>query len=121
MAEKAPAHGDVTLIGSGSVVEGTIRTEGGIRVDGRVVGEIAAKSSAAVGPTGILEGSLSARNISIGGKVQGNLSAMEKLTLEAKSIVAGDIRAARLVVDEGAMFDGRCSMSSAAQVPSSKS
>lgn len=111
MAEKQRGSGELSLVGVGSVVEGTIRTEGGIRVDGKVVGEIVAKSNAAVGPEGVIEGSLSARTISVAGKVQGNLIAMEKLTLEAKSIVSGDIRASRLVVDEGAMFDGKCAMS----------
>jgi len=111
MAEKQRTYGELSLVGVGSVVEGKIRTEGGIRVDGKVIGEVVAKSSAAVGPEGIIEGSLSARNISVAGKVQGNLTAMEKLTLEAKSIVSGDIRASRLVVDEGAMFDGKCAMS----------
>ena len=111
--EKRQSDGELSLVGAGAVIEGKFRTEGSIRVDGRLVGEIAAKSDAAIGEAGILEGSLAAKNISIAGKVQGNLTAAEKLTLESKSIVRGDIRAARLVIDEGAMFDGKCAMTSA--------
>jgi cytoskeletal protein CcmA (bactofilin family) len=111
MSDKQRTSGELSLFAVGSLVEGKIRTEGGIRVDGKVVGEIVAKSNAAVGPEGVIEGSLSAKTITVAGKVQGNLTAIEKLTLEAKSIVSGDIRAARLVVDEGAMFDGKCAMS----------
>jgi cytoskeletal protein CcmA (bactofilin family) len=113
MAEKQHPIGDLSLVGSGAVFEGKIITEGGIRIDGKVVGDVRAKSGAVVGPEGILEGSLAARTVSIAGKVQGNLTATEKLTLEAKSIVSGDIRAARLVVDEGSVFDGKCDMSAA--------
>ena len=114
MAEKHQAPGEMSLVGKGSVIEGTIRTEGGIRIDGTVVGEILAKSAAAVGDAGIVEGSLTAKSISVAGKIQGNVTATEKLTLEARSIVSGDIRAARLIVDEGAVFDGKCKMSSGA-------
>ena len=114
VSEKRQANGELSLVGAGAVVEGRIRTEGSIRIDGRLVGEIVAKSNAAIGEAGILEGSLAARNISIAGKVQGDLTAVEKLTLEPRSIVRGDIRAARLVIDEGAMFDGKCAMTSTA-------
>jgi len=112
--EKRTGNEELSLVGAGAVIEGNIRTEGSIRVDGKLVGEAVAKSNAAVGEAGIIEGSLTARNISVAGKVQGNLTATEKLTLESKSIVSGDLRATRLVIDEGAMFDGKCAMSSGA-------
>lgn len=111
MADKNQLLGDVSLVGKGSLLEGSIKTEGGVRIDGKVVGEVIAKGTAAVGEGGVVEGSLTARSISVAGKVQGNLTATEKLTLEARSIVSGDIRAMRLIVDEGAVFDGKCDMS----------
>jgi cytoskeletal protein CcmA (bactofilin family) len=114
MAEKHQGYGDVSLVGLGSVVEGAIRTDGGIRIDGKVIGEVVAKAAAAIGEQGVIEGSVTAKSISVAGRIKGNLTASEKLTLEAKSVVAGDIRAARLVVDEGAVFDGKCEMSSLA-------
>jgi len=114
MADKSQEFGDVSLIGKGSILEGTIKTDGGVRIDGRVMGDVIAKGSAAVGESGEVEGSLTAKSISVAGKVQGNLTATEKLTLEARSIVSGDIRAARLIVDEGAVFDGKCDMGTGA-------
>ncbi|MDH4068806.1 MAG: polymer-forming cytoskeletal protein [Ignavibacteria bacterium] len=120
MADKNQGLGEISLVGKGSKVEGSISTDGGIRIDGTVVGEIKAKSTAAVGEGGVVEGSLTAKSISVAGKVQGNLTATEKLTLEARSIVSGDIRAARLIVDEGAVFDGKCKMSSGAPDPAAK-
>lgn len=114
MTGKNQPFGDLSLVGKGSTVEGSIKTDGGIRIDGTVIGEIRAKAAAAVGEGGVVDGSLTAKSISVAGKVRGNLTATEKLTLESRSIVSGDIRAARLIVDEGAVFDGKCKMSSGA-------
>jgi cytoskeletal protein CcmA (bactofilin family) len=46
----------------------------------------------------------------VAGKITGTVTATEKLVLEAKSVLQGDIRAAKLVVDEGAVFHGNCDM-----------
>jgi len=110
VAEKRQENGELSLISVGAVIEGKLKTDGSVRVDGRLVGDVIAKSNAAVGPTGSIEGSLTAKNVSLAGKVQGSIVANDKLILEAKCIMQGDIRAARLVVDEGAMFDGKCAM-----------
>jgi cytoskeletal protein CcmA (bactofilin family) len=110
VAEKRQENGELSLISIGAVIEGKLKTDGSVRVDGKLVGDIIAKSNAAVGPSGTVEGSLTAKNVSLAGKVQGSIVASDKLILEAKCIMQGDIRAARLVVDEGAMFDGKCAM-----------
>jgi cytoskeletal protein CcmA (bactofilin family) len=109
MAEKQ-GGGELSFVGPGTVVEGKIKTEGSIRIDGKLVGDLVAKANAAVGLSGVVEGNLTAQNISLAGKVQGTVTALEKLVLEEKSVMKGDLRAARLVIDEGAMFDGHCSM-----------
>jgi cytoskeletal protein CcmA (bactofilin family) len=117
VADKQQTNGELSLVGPKTVIEGVIRTEGSIRIDGRLVGDVIAKSSAAVGLTGSVEGNVTARNISVAGKVSGTVTAAEKLVLEAKSVMRGDIRASRLVVDEGAMFDGKCAMAGQAPPP----
>jgi cytoskeletal protein CcmA (bactofilin family) len=110
VAEKRP-NGELSLIGTGTVVQGKVMTEGSIRIDGTMVGDVVAKANAAIGSSGILDGNLSAKNVSLAGRVKGTVTASEKLILESKSVLQGDIRASKLVVDEGAMFDGQCSMS----------
>lgn len=110
MADKQ-ASSELSLVGLGTVVEGKIKTEGSIRIDGKLVGDLIAKANVAVGLSGAVEGNLSGQNISLAGKVVGTVAASEKLVLEPKSVVKGDIRATRLVVDEGATFDGQCLMS----------
>ena len=112
MADKQTADGELSFMGPKTIVEGKVRTEGSIRIDGRLVGDVVAKANAAIGINGSVDGSVTARNVSVAGKVQGTVTATEKLVLEGKSILRGDIRAARLVIDEGAVFDGQCAMSS---------
>jgi cytoskeletal protein CcmA (bactofilin family) len=112
VADKQRANDDLSLVGAGTLIEGKIKTEGSIRVDGTLVGEIVAKVNAAIGLTGAVEGGVMAKNVTIAGKVKGTVTASDKLTLEGKSITRGDIRASKLIVDEGAMFDGQCAMTS---------
>ena len=109
MAEKNQTT-DLTLIAANTSFEGKIKTEGSIRIDGKFIGDVNAKANAAIGLTGSIDGTLSARNITVAGKINGTVIAAEKLVLEARSVIQGDIRAAKLVVDEGATFDGKCDM-----------
>ena len=110
MSDKRQVEGDLSLLSAGTTVEGRITSEGSVRVDGRLVGDVIAKANAAVGATGTVQGSVEAKNVSIAGTVHGNVTATGKLILEEKSVMRGDIHAAILVVDEGATFDGHCEM-----------
>jgi len=101
---------ELNIIGPGTVVEGKVRSQGSVRVDGKVIGEIAASESLAVGIAGEIEGNVSAKNVTVGGKIRGSINAVEKIVFESKSIIRGDIRATRLIIDEGCMFDGRVTM-----------
>ncbi len=110
MVSKNEISKELNLIGPGTVIEGKLRSRGNIRIDGKVVGDLLASESVSIGPSGEIEGSVSAKNISVGGKIKGCITAQEKLIFESKSIVNGDIRTAKLVIDEGAVFDGNCCM-----------
>jgi len=110
MAQKHANNEELSLISSGTVIEGKVKSEGNVRIDGKLIGDLVAKANAAVGLAGVVEGTMQAKNISLAGKVNGTVTATEKLILESKAVMHGDIRAARLVVDEGAIFDGECSM-----------
>jgi cytoskeletal protein CcmA (bactofilin family) len=110
MADKREGDGTLSLISANTVVEGKMTTEGSVRIDGKLIGDVIAKANAAVGLTGTVDGSVRAKNVAVAGKLKGSVAALEKLILENRSVVKGDIRAARLVVDEGATFDGHCTM-----------
>jgi cytoskeletal protein CcmA (bactofilin family) len=111
MAEKNQGGGTFSVIGAGTLVTGNIKSEGTVRVDGKIIGNISTQADTSIGLTGTVEGSIDARNITVAGKVLGTLSAAQKLVLESKSVLKGDLRTTRLVVDEGAVFDGKSTMS----------
>ncbi len=110
MAIKNDTIKELNFIAAGTIVDGKIKSQGSIRIDGKMIGEISVGESLAVGNTGDIEGNVVAKNITIGGRLKGTIMAGDKLVFEAKAVVKGDIRAAKLVIDEGAIFDGKCTM-----------
>ncbi len=117
MASKESVSNELNLVAAGTVFEGKIRTPGSIRIDGRVVGDIMATLSISIGATGDVTGNISAKNVTVGGKTAGSIIAQEKLIFEPSAAVRGEIRAAKLVVNEGALYDGQCVMSDVKPVP----
>ncbi|MGB2869057.1 MAG: polymer-forming cytoskeletal protein [Bacteroidota bacterium] len=101
---------ELNLVGSGTVVEGKIRSQGSVRIDGKLIGEVTASETLAVGVNGEVEGNVTAKNVTVGGKIRGSINAAEKIVFEGKSVIKGDIRATRLIIDEGCIFDGKVSM-----------
>ncbi len=100
-----------TLIGKGSSFEGTLKVQSTIRIDGKVKGKIITSDSLVVGKDGSITGEVTAKNAIIGGKLKGKLHATGKVILEAKSEFNGELKTSRLVIDDGALFEGFCSMS----------
>jgi cytoskeletal protein CcmA (bactofilin family) len=111
---------ELNMIAAGTTMEGKIRTSGSIRVDGKVIGEVVASEALAVGQTGEIEGNVTAKNVTVAGRIRGSMNVAEKAVFEGKAVIKGDLRAARLVIDEGAIFDGKVSMSDKAQSLESK-
>ncbi len=108
----AKEDGQVNIVAQGTSFEGKITSPGSLRVDGRVQGDIALSGDLVVGANGEVDGNVDAQTVTVSGKITGNISAKSRLVLENKSRIKGDIRAAKLIIDEGAVFDGKCEMSS---------
>ena len=106
-----------TIVGKGSSLEGTLKVENSIRVDGRIKGHVTTTDSLVIGKEGEIEGEIIAKNAIIGGRVHGKISATGKIVLEAKAFFQGEMKTARLVIDDGAVFDGRCSMQRDGKLP----
>ncbi|MFQ6092866.1 MAG: polymer-forming cytoskeletal protein [bacterium] len=99
-----------TIIGSGSVFEGTVQIESGIRVDGTIKGKLISSDTLVVGPTGVVEADVQVKKATVGGRIVGSLMASEQTVLESKAVLLGDLKTSSLVVHEGAVFNGNCSM-----------
>jgi cytoskeletal protein CcmA (bactofilin family) len=104
-----------TIIGKGTRIKGNLNVQNSLRIDGSVVGDVQSTDTVIVGKDGEVQGQVKGKNVLLAGKVQGNIVASDRIYLESKAIIQGDIRAARLVVDEGALFDGKCNMGEAKQ------
>ncbi len=102
---------DITIISNGVSIEGKITSKGNIRIDGNINGDINAQGNITIGESGYIKGNITGQNVNIGGKVDGTANAKEKITLESKSVFKGDLIAKILVVESGAVFDGKSSMS----------
>ena len=100
----------VTIISTGVILEGKLSSNGNIRIDGTVNGDIHAEGNLTVGKQGEITGEINAHIISLGGKIVGTVVANEKVTLESTSVMSGDLITKILVVEEGAVFNGKSSM-----------
>ena len=100
----------VTIISTGVVLEGKIKSNGNLRIDGVVNGNIHAEGNLTVGEHGEINGEIQANIIILGGKIVGTVAANEKMVLESTSNLKGDIITKILVVEEGAIFDGNSKM-----------
>ena len=99
-----------TIIGRGTRVEGTIKVEGATRIDGYVSGRLESNDIVTIGPGGEVKAEVKARTIIVGGKVEGNLEASEKIELQSKAELLGDLISKSLLVEHGAIFHGQSNM-----------
>lgn len=111
MSQKRDTHSqDVSILSAGVKVEGKFYSDGNVRVDGKINGEVIVNGNLTLGNSSAISGNAKAKNITISGVVEGNIDASEKLIFESKAKVKADIKAKVLVIEEGALFDGNCSM-----------
>lgn len=97
-------------IGKGTIVAGTIETFGNIRIEGKVIGDITTKSKVVLGHSAYVEGNILAQNADVEGELKGNIEISEILTLKSSSVINGDIKTNKLIVESGAAFNGGCKM-----------
>jgi cytoskeletal protein CcmA (bactofilin family) len=105
---------DLTLVGGGCRIVGSVAATGDARIDGAVEGPVSAGGRLIVGRDGSVAGDVSAREVIVGGRIDGAVAARERVVLEPSAIVHGDVRAPKITVDEGASIDGACRTETAA-------
>lgn len=99
-----------TIIGKDAVLEGDFMASGSIRLDGCVEGNVKVSGICIVGAAGKIHGNLEAYSTIIGGEVLGNVTVEERTELTGTARLIGDIRTNLIVIDEKAIFQGRCDM-----------
>jgi cytoskeletal protein CcmA (bactofilin family) len=101
---------DVSIISKGVNIEGKLKSEGNVRIDGIIQGDVLVQGNLTLGEMSEVTGDIKAENITLSGKITGTVSVNEKIVLESKAILKGDIIAKVLVIEPGARFNGKCSM-----------
>jgi cytoskeletal protein CcmA (bactofilin family) len=99
-----------SLIGAGTSLKGDITSNGDLRIDGTLVGNIHCSAKVIIGTNGIVEGDISGQQADIMGKVAGTIKVKDLLQLKGGSEVSGNLSAAKLQIEPSASFNGECHM-----------
>jgi len=123
MKEKLLDTDDIVgFLGEGTEFDGKATYKGTLRLDGKFKGIINSDSSLVVGETAQIDGEINVSQVAISGKVVGTIRAKDKLEIFSKARVSADIFTSCLIIEEGAIFQGKCDMEGLkpAEIPSKK-
>lgn len=99
-----------TMIAAGTTISGDLESNGDIRIDGTLKGNLKGRSKIIIGTDGIVEGNIEGQQADIMGHVTGNVKVQELLYLHGNTEVHGDIYAGKLQIEPTAVFNGKCHM-----------
>ena len=94
-------------LGSDVELKGNIKYSGEMTFEGKLDGEIHTDGTLLLGDSSVVNGALSVGSVVVRGKVNGNITAKDKIEIKAKTELFGDIKAAKLVIEEGVTFVGK--------------
>ena len=117
--ESPAATGGASLIASGTTLKGDISSNGDIRIDGTLQGNIHCTAKVVIGANGVIEGDISGHTADIMGKVSGTIKVKELLQLKGGSQVTGNIYSSKLQIEPTANFNGQCHMNASPEPHSS--
>ena len=101
----------INLISNGTEITGDIRSQGDIRIDGVLIGNLSTKGKVVIGNTGKVKGEVICKNSEVSGEIEGKINVSQLLTLKVSSSINGDIITNKLSIEPGARFTGNCNMS----------
>lgn len=105
-----PASTGYSIFDAQMRVRGDVETDGTLRVDGRLDGSVRGADVVVVATGASIVGDVSAREVIIGGTVTGNVTAIQRVELQASGAVSGDVEAAAIMIQEGGRVQGRVSI-----------
>jgi cytoskeletal protein CcmA (bactofilin family) len=100
----------INLIGAGTTITGDINSNGDIRINGQLTGNLSTKGRVIIGETGKIKGEINCKNADILGLVDGKLTVLELLTLKSSATVTGEVTLGRIAIEPGCKFNGTCVM-----------
>ncbi len=100
----------INIIQHGTSIEGTVNCEGDLRLDGSIKGDVKITGRLVMGHDAAITGDIICEDADVAGKIFGNINVKETLTLKKQSRLTGDIATKKLIVENGAEFNGKCNM-----------
>ncbi|MEY4702235.1 MAG: hypothetical protein RIR96_132 [Bacteroidota bacterium] len=100
----------ISIISSDAIIKGDIQSQGDIRIDGKLMGNVQCNAKIIVGKEGRVEGNLTGSQAEILGYVKGSIRMSGQLNLNEQAVVHGDIHVAKLKMDNSVVFNGKCTM-----------
>ena len=95
------------VLNSDVEIKGNLKFSGELTFDGKLDGEIQTDGSLTLGDSAVVTGNIGAQSVLVRGKVNGNINAKDKIEIKSKAELFGDIRATKLVIEEGVTFVGK--------------
>jgi len=102
-----PNNAAKNVLSSDVELKGNLRFAGELTLEGKLEGEVSTDGVLNLGETGVINGNLTVNSVVVRGKINGNVTAKDKIEIKSKAEVFGDIRAAKLVIEEGVTFVGK--------------
>ncbi|MUT67645.1 polymer-forming cytoskeletal protein [Paenibacillus sp. NEAU-GSW1] len=99
-----------TLIGQGTQMEGKLICEANLRIEGEFSGDIECLGDVIIGESGVARSTIHAKEITIAGKVFGDIVAKGRLTVTATGQITGSVTAQSLIIHDGGLMNGSCHM-----------
>ena len=103
----APNPNSKNVLNSDVEIRGTLKFAGELTFDGKVEGDINSDGVLNLGDNANIKGTIDVGSVVVRGKITGNVIAKDKIELKAKTELFGDVRAAKLVIEEGVTFVGK--------------
>jgi cytoskeletal protein CcmA (bactofilin family) len=113
-------HSGKDILSSDVEIKGSIKFQKELLIDGKVEGEINSEGVLTIGENADIRGEIKTKSIVVFGKVHGNITVSERCELKSKCTLQGDLKAARLVIEEGATFIGKSEVTSGMSVTAAK-
>lgn len=100
----------INLLGAGTSISGDIISNGDIRINGNLTGNLSTKGRVIIGETGKIQGEIACKNADILGFVEGKLTVVELLSLKSTATVTGEVTLGRIAIEPGCKFNATCKM-----------
>src|SRR5437867_6920607 len=100
-------HSGKDILSSDVEIKGSIKFQKELLIDGKVEGHVNSDGILTVGENAEIRGEIKTKSITVYGKVHGNITVAERCELKSKCVLQGDLKAARLTIEEGATFIGK--------------